>query len=49
MEQFDSIINMTTYVAEQICDHYCKYPAEYKDNDQMYDEKCDKCPLQMLI
>lgn len=39
-------------VVEQICDGYCKYPAEYNangDDDRLYDEKCINCPLNRLL
>ena len=35
-------------VAEDMCDNYCKYPGEYKDSDDMWNEVCDKCPLNKL-
>lgn len=41
-------------VKAQICDHYCRYPDEYKthENDanweQMIIEKCNDCPLTAL-
>lgn len=30
---------------EELCDHYCKWPSEYKDTDDLWDEKCDRCPI----
>lgn len=41
-------------IKEQICDNYCKYPEQYKVNDeefgfdQMQDEVCVDCPLCRL-
>ena len=32
-------------VQEELCDHYCKWPGEYKDCDDLWDEKCDSCPI----
>ncbi len=32
-------------LAEKICDEYCKWPSEYKDPDQLWNEKCDHCPF----
>ena len=31
-----------------MCDHYCKYPDNYTDNDRLIEEQCDKCPLNRL-
>lgn len=38
-------------VVESICDNYCKYPEQYAeaDEEKMYEERCDKCPLNKLI
>lgn len=42
-------------VKAQICDHYCKYPGEYKNSDdgnvdfeQMLTDVCESCPLNVL-
>ena len=42
-------------VKSEICDNYCKYPAIYNtredsgvDYDRMFEEKCDRCPLNRL-
>lgn len=42
-------------VKAQICDHYCKYPGEYKhrddgdiDYEQMLTDVCESCPLNVL-
>ena len=37
-------------VIEEICDKYCKFPTIYegKDEDELYDKHCDKCPLNRL-
>lgn len=41
-------------VKAQVCDHYCRYPDEYKthENDanweRMIEEKCVDCPLTAL-
>lgn len=34
-------------VKAQICDHYCKYPLIYDDDDRLQQE-CDKCPMKWL-
>lgn len=36
-------------LAVDICDHYCKFPGEYEDNDLMIEEKCNDCPLGELV
>ena len=35
----------TEGLMEEICDHVCKWPAEYKDSDDLWNEKCDHCPV----
>ena len=32
-----------------VCDDLCKYPSEYKDSDELWNARCDKCPLQELL
>ena len=34
---------------ETICDHYCKWPSEYKDSDDLWSEKCDDCPVMSFL
>lgn len=34
---------------ETICDHYCKWPSEYKDSDDLWSEKCDDCPVMGFL
>ena len=36
-------------VQEEICDHYCKWPSEYKDSDDLWNEKCDYCPIRAFL
>lgn len=31
-------------VAQQICDHYCRFPHECNSEDELM-AVCDKCPL----
>ena len=46
--------NLIEEIKQQICDHYCKYPGEYKAKDSILDmqdminEVCDSCPLNAL-
>lgn len=38
-------------VKVEICDHYCKYTAQYPTQDRydkMLDEQCETCPLNRL-
>lgn len=43
-----TIHDITDQVAREICDHYCKYPEIYDDIDEMFEEKCQHCPLNRL-
>lgn len=36
------------YVAEQICNNYCKFPNQYEDEEKLFSERCDSCPLNLI-
>lgn len=37
-------------IADEICDKICKWPEKYEeDEDRMYDEHCENCPLTKLL
>lgn len=57
IEEGDCMSNLMDSVTEnvkaRICDHYCKYPEQYKvkgdtDIDRMLNEVCESCPLNVL-
>lgn len=57
IEEGDCMSNLMDAVTEnvkaRICDHYCKYPEQYKVNgdtdiDRMLNEVCESCPLNAL-
>ena len=37
-------------IAEEICDHYCRFPEAYPANEheRMIEEKCNNCPLNKI-
>lgn len=45
-----TVVDIIEDVLSDICDHYCKYPDIYKEEeeDKLY-EHCDKCPLNRLM
>ena len=45
MDGEKTITKQLEELAEYVCDHLCKDPGEYKDQDEMWNEICDKCPL----
>lgn len=48
----ESIVTEIQNIAEEICDHYCKYPELYKDDEDMaelLDEHCQGCPVNKLV
>lgn len=48
-EQIAIPVILSKIVAE-LCDHYCKYPEQYVENERkLYDEHCADCPLNYLI
>ena len=38
----------TEEVVSDMCDHYCKFPGEVKDED-LLNEICEGCPLNKLM
>lgn len=36
-------------IVEQMCDEYCRFPYEIEDEDRLYKEKCENCPLTRLL
>ncbi len=34
---------------QQICDEICKWPSEYKDPDDLWNEKCDQCMIMQFL
>lgn len=44
-----TIAQIVEEVSEEICDHYCKWPEQYGDDESgLLNEKCDGCPLNRL-
>lgn len=38
-------------IAEDICDHYCKFPEQYEGDDgidRLISEHCENCPINKL-
>lgn len=36
-------------IMEYACDELCKWPSEYKDSDDLWSERCDRCKLRELL
>lgn len=54
MEKQKTVADILGEVIQDMCDKYCKYPEEYvqkygADDERMYGEVCDKCPLNKLV
>ncbi len=49
-----TMAEITEEIKTQICDHYCKYPEQYKvknddiNFDRMMQERCNDCILNLL-
>ena len=39
----------TDQIMEYVCDNLCRFPAEYKDPDDLWNEQCDHCRLMELL
>ncbi len=35
-------------IANDFCDHYCKFPTQYDDEDELMEQRCEKCPLNKI-
>lgn len=35
-------------IAGEMCDKYCKFPDHAKDEDELFKNHCDKCPMLKL-
>lgn len=46
---FNDITKSPEDLAAEICNHYCRFPEAYDDNDRMIEEKCNSCPLGELV
>ena len=49
MGLIDKLDSEVEKIKEEMCDRYCKWPAEYGDcDDDLIKEKCERCPLCRL-
>lgn len=46
-EEPKTVTEILEEVSNKICDHYCKYPNEITDQEELK-EKCLNCPLRKL-
>lgn len=46
-EEPKTVAKILEEISNEICDHYCKYPNEITDQEEMQ-QKCINCPLQKL-
>ena len=37
--------NDSQEIKEVVCDKLCMWPSEFKDPEDLWNEKCDRCPL----
>lgn len=49
MEDSQSVVEILEKATEEFCNKLCKWPAQYKDIDKLYDEHCIKCPINKLV
>lgn len=35
-------------ISGEMCDKYCKFPDQAKDEDELFKNHCDKCPMLKL-
>lgn len=39
----------TEGMKEEICDHFCKWPYEFKDPEDLWNDKCDDCIVMEFL
>ena len=44
----ESICEIFEEIKETMCDKYCKYPEQYADDESMWEEQCENCPMCKL-
>ena len=44
----EQILERFMDIVSGICDHYCKYPDQIKDEEELW-KICEECPLNKLI
>ena len=51
MESKKTVHNILVEVIEEMCDKHCKFLDMYteENEDDLYKEHCDNCPLNKLI
>lgn len=47
MSKMSNLAAVLDEVKQNICDHYCRFPFEVEDQEQM-DELCERCPLSRI-
>lgn len=40
-----TILSLLEGRIEEFCDDYCRYPACYKDPDELFEGRCQECPF----
>ena len=44
-----TVHNILVEVIDEMCDKYCKFPEQYRGDDELYEKHCGGCPLNRLI
>lgn len=44
----ENIVKQLLDITEDICSNYCKYPEQYGEQEKLWEEKCNSCPLNRL-
>ena len=47
-EKKPTVSDILDEIVEKMCNEYCRFPYEITDEDQLYKEKCENCPLTRL-
>lgn len=47
-EKQKSISDLLEEAKEEMCDNYCKFSEQAKDEEELWNTICDKCPLNKL-
>lgn len=44
-KDLETISTNLTDIANHVCGMNCRWPAEFSDSNELYDEHCFKCPI----
>lgn len=44
-----TVLEIMEDAASEFCEDYCRFPFMVEDEEELYSEHCDKCPINKLF